>query len=170
MRLPENDRFSVSRAKLHDDLIVGMGGRAAEELIFGYDKVTTGASSDISHVTDMARSMVTKWGLSDEVGTVNYSADEAKNPYGLPQKDFSDETAKIIDEEVKRIVQEALDDARSILKKNKKQLEKLAKALLEFETLTGSEIKDLLAGKKIKKTVTNLTKDGSSVVPNVSDE
>ena len=80
--------------------------------------------------------MVTKWGLTDEVGTVNYSADEA----------------------------------RSILKKNKKQLEKLAKALLEFETLTGSEIKDLLAGKKIKKKVTNLTKDGSSVVPNVADE
>tara|TARA_A100001015_G_scaffold216538_1_gene243154 strand:- start:41 stop:1921 length:1881 start_codon:yes stop_codon:yes gene_type:complete len=170
MRLPENDRFSVTRAKLHDDLIVGMGGRAAEELIFGYDKVTTGASSDISHVTDMARNMVTKWGLSDEVGTVNYSADETKNPYGMPQKEFSEETAKNIDEEVKRIVQEALDEARSILKKNKKQLEKLAKALLEFETLTGSEIKDLLAGKKIKKKVTNLTKDGSSVVPNVADE
>lgn len=169
MRLPENDRFSVSRAKLHDDLIVGMGGRAAEELIFGDEKVTTGASSDISHVTDMARSMVTKWGLSDKVGTVNYSTEESRSMYGIPHKEFSDETASLIDEEVKRIVQEALDEARSILKKHKKDLEKLARSLLEYETLTGDEIKDILAGKKIKK-VSNLIKDGSSAVPNVSDD
>ncbi len=168
MRLPENDVFSVTRAKLHDDLIVAMGGRAAEELIFGDDKVTTGASSDISHATDMARNMVTKWGLSSEVGTVNYSADENRNPYGVPYKEFSDDTARIIDEEVKRIVQEALDGARSILKENEKDLEKLARALLEYETLTGGEIKDILAGKKIKRPG-SLNKDGSSAVPNVSE-
>ena len=149
MRLPENDRFSVSRAKLHDDLIVAMGGRAAEELIFGYDKVTTGASSDIAHVTDLARNMVTKWGLSDRVGTIDYGVDDAK-PYYNSQKDFSDQTAKIIDEEVKRIADEALESARQILKNNRENLEKLAKALLEFETLTGDEIKDLLAGKEIR--------------------
>ncbi len=169
MRLPEHDKFSVTRAKLHDDLIVAMGGRAAEELIFGNEKVTTGASSDISHATDMARNMVTKWGLSDKVGTVNYSADENRNPYGVPYKEFSDETAKIIDEEVKRIVQEALDEARNILKTNNDELEKLAKALLEFETLTGDEIKDLLSGKEIKKPGV-LNKDGSSVVPNVTED
>ena len=168
MRLPENDRFSVSRAKLHDDLIVGMGGRAAEELIFGKDKVTTGASSDIAHVTDMARSMVTKWGLSDKVGTINYSSDN-KAMYAGAHKDFSDETAKIIDEEVKRIVQEALDNARAILNDHKNDLEVLAKALLEYETLTGDEIKDILAGKKIKK-ISSLNKDGSSAVPNVSED
>ncbi len=168
MRLPEKDVFSVTRAKLHDDLIVAMGGRAAEELIFGDDKVTTGASSDISHATDMARSMVTKWGLSDKVGTINYSSDESRNPYGVPHKEFSEDTAKTIDEEVKRIVEEGLDSARSILKKNKKQLEKLAKALIEYETLTGIEINDLLAGKKIKK-MSSLTKDGSSATPNIKE-
>lgn len=169
MRLPENDRFSVTRAKLRDDLIVGMGGRAAEELIFGDDNVTTGASSDISHVTDMARSMVTKWGLSEKVGTINYSASESKGMYGGSHKNFSDETAKIIDEEVKRIVQEALESARDILKSNKKGLEVLAKALLEYETLTGKEIEDILAGKKIKK-ISSLNKDGSSAIPNVSED
>lgn len=93
--------------------------------------------------------MVTKWGLSDRVGTIDYGVDDAK-PYYNSQKDFSDQTAKIIDEEVKRIADEALESARQILKNNRENLEKLAKALLEFETLTGDEIKDLLAGKEIR--------------------
>ncbi len=172
MRLPENDRFSVTRAKLHDDLIVAMGGRAAEELIFGYDQVTTGASSDISHATEMAKNMVIRWGLSDKVGTVDYSDDDRKNPYAA-HKEFSDETAKIIDEEVKRIVEEALQKARDILKSNKKDLEKLAQSLLEYETLSGDEIKDLLAGKEIRKNISlshsgDIDSSGSSAVPNVS--
>ncbi len=169
MRLPENDRFSVTRAKLHDDLIVAMGGRAAEELIFGYDKVTTGASSDISHATDMARNMVIRWGLSDKVGTIDYSADEAQNPYSQ-KKEFSDETAKIIDEEVKRIVSEALQKARDILSEKSRDLEKLARSLLEFETLSGEEIKDLLAGKEIRKATTSISSSGSSIIPNVSGD
>ncbi len=169
MRLPENDRFSVTRAKLHDDLIVAMGGRAAEELIFGYDKVTTGASSDISHATDMARNMVIRWGLSDKVGTIDYSADEAQNPYSQ-KKEFSDETAKIIDEEVKRIVSEALQKARDILSEKGHDLEKLARSLLEFETLSGEEIKDLLAGKEIRKATTSISSSGSSIIPNVSGD
>lgn len=168
MRLPETDRFSVTRAKLHDDLIVAMGGRAAEELIFGYDKVTTGASSDISHATEMARNMVIRWGLSDKVGTVDYSADDSRNPY-MPQKEFSDDTAKIIDEEVRHIVEEALQKARDILNNKRHDLEKLAKSLLEFETLTGDEIKDLLAGKEIRKISTGLNASGSSIVPNFSE-
>jgi cell division protease FtsH len=150
MRLPEVDRFSVTRAKLHDDLIVAMGGRAAEEIIFGYDKVTTGASSDISQATQMARNMVTKWGLSDKIGTLDYGDDQSHNPYSA-KKDFSDETAKIIDDEVKRIVDEALKNAKAILNEKRADLEVLAKALLEFETLTGDEIKDLLSGKKIRE-------------------
>lgn len=172
MRLPETDRFSITRAKLHDDLIVAMGGRAAEELIFGYDKVTTGASSDIQQATMMARNMVTKWGLSDKVGAVDYGEDDATRFYAA-NKPFSEETGKVIDEEVKRIVSEALDRAKSILKDKKADLETLARALLEYETLSGDEIKDLLAGKEIRKnsaaSASHATSASSGFIPNVSD-
>ncbi len=150
MRLPETDRFSVTRAKLHDDLVVAMGGRAAEELIFGYDQVTTGASSDITQATNMARGMVTRWGLSDKVGTIDYSEEDSSKFYAA-QKTFSEETGKVIDDEVKRIVSEALQRAKQILAEKKADLEKLAQNLLEYETLSGDEIKDLLAGKEIRK-------------------
>ncbi|MES2961947.1 MAG: ATP-dependent zinc metalloprotease FtsH [Pseudomonadota bacterium] len=172
MRLPENDRFSITRAKLHDDLIVAMGGRAAEEMIFGYDKVTTGASSDITQATSMARSMVTRWGLSDKVGAVDYSEEDGGKFYAA-QKTFSEDTGRIIDEEVKRIIEEALQGAKKILKDKKDDLEKLAQALLEYETLSGDEIKDLLAGKEIRKASVNApassTVSTSSFVPHVSD-
>jgi cell division protease FtsH len=168
MRLPENDHFSISRAKLHDDLIVAMGGRAAEELIFGYDNVTTGASSDITQATYMARNMVIKWGLSDKVGTIDYSQEEGAKYYTV-QKEFSEETSKIIDSEVKRIVEEALNNARKILTEKRNDLESLAKSLLEYETLTGEEIKDLLAGKEIRKNNESQTTSTSSFVPNVND-
>ncbi len=172
MRLPETDRFSITRAKLHDDLVVAMGGRAAEELIFGYDKVTTGASSDISQATHMARSMVTRWGLSDKVGTIDYSDEEGTKFYAA-QKVFSEETGKVIDEEVKRIVDEALQRAKQILADKKSDLEKLAQALLEYETLSGDEIKDLLAGNQIRKTVVNDINEqpiSSSFTPIISDD
>ncbi len=171
MRLPENDRFSITRAKLHDDLVVAMGGRAAEELIFGYDKVTTGASSDITQATQMARGMVTRWGLSDKVGTIDY-ADEEGSRFYAAQKTFSEETGKIIDDEVKRIVSEALERAKEILQNKREDLEKLAQALLEFETLTGDEIKDLIAGKQINRVVTtelvSAESTSSSFIPKVS--
>jgi cell division protease FtsH len=175
MRLPETDRFSITRAKLHDDLVVAMGGRAAEELIFGYDKVTTGAMSDIEQATNMARSMVVKWGLSDKVGTVDFSEDESMKPYGS-SKAYSEETGKLIDSEIKRIVDEAFQRAKKILNEKKHDLEKLAKCLLEYETLSGDEIKDLLAGKEIRKNSANYNKDGeqkqnsaSHFIPNVSE-
>jgi cell division protease FtsH len=174
MRLPENDCFSITRAKLHDDLIVAMGGRAAEELIFGYDKVTTGASSDISQATSMARNMVTRWGLSDKVGTVDYGEEENSKFYAT-QKNFSEETGKIIDQEIKRIVEEALQRAKAILAEKKSDLETLARALLEYETLSGDEIKDLLAGKKIRQSQTQnssclTSANTTSFVPNVYDD
>ena len=172
MRLPENDRFSVSRAKLLDDLVVAMGGRAAEELIFGYDKVTTGASSDITQATNMARSMVTRWGLSDKVGTIDYS-DEDGGKFYAAQRTYSEETGKIIDDEVKRIVEEALSRAKQILSEKKEDLEKLARSLLEHETLTGDEIKDLLAGKEIRRVASQhssmASTVGSGFIPNVGD-
>jgi len=172
MRLPENDRFSITRAKLHDDLIVAMGGRAAEEMIFGYDKVTTGASSDIAQATNMARSMVTRWGLSDKVGAVDYSEEDGGKFYAA-QKTFSEDTGRIIDEEVKCIIEKALQSAKKILKDKKDDLEKLAQALLEYETLSGDEIKNILAGKEIRKPSINSVGSShisnSSFVPNVSD-
>jgi cell division protease FtsH len=172
MRLPENDVFSITRAKLHDDLIVAMGGRAAEELIFGYDKVTTGASSDISQATNMARNMVTRWGLSEKVGTIDYSEEDGTKFYAA-QKVFSEETGKIIDEEVKRIVSEALQKAKEILADKKSDLEKLAQALLEYETLSGDEIKDILAGKEIRKEIQSEKIEvvvSSSFTPIIKDE
>ncbi len=171
MRLPENDRFSITRAKLIDDLVVAFGGRAAEELIFGYDRVTTGASSDIQQATAIARSMVTKWGLSDKVGAVDYSEDEASRFYAA-NKPHSEETGKLIDDEVKRIIDETLARAKKILLEKKDDLEKLAKALLEYETLTGDEIKNLLAGKEIKKTtIINQSNNPScGFIPSVKDE
>ena len=119
MRLPEGDRISLAREKIHADLRVACGGRIAEELIFGDDKITTGASSDIRMVTDMARRMVTEWGMSEKLGFLAYSADEQEVFLGRSvsqQKNVADATASIIDKEVRRIVDEAYKSATSILK------------------------------------------------------
>ena len=152
MRLPENDRLSMSLAKLKADLSVAMGGRVAEELIFGDEKVTTGASSDISQATNIARKMVTEWGYSDKLGTIRYAQDQEEVFLGhsvAQSKNMSDETASLVDSEVRRIVEEGYDKAKKILTENMDDLHTLAKALLEYELLSGDEIKDLLAGKPI---------------------
>jgi cell division protease FtsH len=153
MRLPKGDQFSVTREKLLADLSVAMGGRVAEELIFGYDKVTSGASSDIQQATKMAKAMVSEWGMSDAIGPL-YHGSERKDLYLGSHSDSqvnSQETANLIDKEVKKFVETAYARAKSLLEKNMQQLHTLAKALLEYETLTGDEITDLLNGKTIKK-------------------
>lgn len=158
MRLPEQDRHSVTRAKLKDDIAVAMGGRVAEELIFGHEKVTSGASSDIKYATNMARNMVTQWGMSDKVGPMFHGDDDNEVFLGRSIQrghSASDETSRLIDSEVKSIVDEGYQKAQTLLKKHNKQLHTLAKGLLEHETLSGDEIKDLLAGKKIVKTNAN---------------
>ncbi len=147
MRIPEQDRFSVTRAKLLDDLVVAMGGRAAEEIIFGHDQVTTGASSDIEQATNIARKMVISWGLSDLLGTVDY--DSKVDRYGISQQQFSDTTANNIDNEVRKIVENSLEKARQIINNKREDLEILAKALLEYETLTGDQIKQLISQRYI---------------------
>merc|ERR1712159_69932 len=152
MRLPEGDRVSMARDKLFADLRVACGGRIAEEMIFGEERVTTGASSDIRMVSDTARRMVTEWGLSDKLGFLAYSADEQEVFLGRSvsqQKNLSDETASIVDTEIRRISDGVYKDAKNILKKNFKQLKVVAEALLEYETLTGEEIKTLCKGGKI---------------------
>ena len=152
MRLPEGDRISMSRAKLKADLSVAMGGRIAEEMIFGTEKVTTGASSDIQMATDTARRMVTEWGMSDKLGPLRYSGDQEEVFLGhsvAQTKNMSDETAALVDSETKRIVEDAYARAQDILTKHNDELHKLAEALLEYEMLSGDEIKDLLAGKEL---------------------
>ena len=154
MRLPEGDRVSMARDKLFADLRVACGGRIAEEMIFGEDKVTTGASSDIRMVSDTARRMVTEWGLSDKLGFLAYSADEQEVFLGRSvsqQKNLSDSTARIIDEEIRKIVDDAYSDASKILKKKKKDLDLIANALLEYETLNSVDISNIIKGKKLDK-------------------
>ena len=173
MRLPESDRISMSKIKLKADLAVAMGGRIAEELIFGPSKVTTGASSDISMATNIARKMVTEWGMSDKLGPLSYGENEQEIFLGhsvTQKKNVSENTAQEIDKEIKKIVDESYKKARSIIKKNINQLHKLAKGLLHYETLTGEEIKDIIKGKKIKKSITDDTKNKNkslSPVPTV---
>ena len=149
MRLPEGDRISLARDQIFADLRVACGGRIAEELIFGEERVTTGASSDIRMATDMARRMVTEWGMSEKLGFLAYSADEQEVFLGRSvsqQKNMSDATASIIDSEVRRIVDDAYDVATKILKKHNDQLERLAQGLLEYETLNGEEIQIIVEG------------------------
>ena len=162
MRLPESDRISMSKIKLQADLAVAMGGRIAEEIIFGPSKVTTGASSDISMATNIARKMVTEWGMSDKLGPLAYGENEQEIFLGhsvTQKKNISESTAKEIDKEIRKIVDEAYKKAYSILKKNINQLHKLAKGLLHYETLTGDEIKDIIKGKKIRKFVAKSKKN-----------
>ena len=154
MRLPEHDNLSLSREKMFADLAVAMGGRVAEELIFGYDKVTSGASSDISYATKLARAMVTQWGMSDKLGPLMYGENQQEVFLGhsvAQTKSVSEETARIIDEEVRAIIETAYKRATKILTDNLDDLHILGKGLLEYETLSGDEIKDLLAGKDIHK-------------------
>ena len=154
MRLPERDQLSVTREKMHADIAVAMGGRIAEEIIFGHNKVTSGASSDIDMVTKMAKNMVTKYGMSTELGTIAYGENEEEVFLGrsvTKQQNMSEETAKKIDIEVKKIVDKGYDRARKVLTEKIDDLHKIAKALLIYETLSGDEIRDLIL-KNIKPT------------------
>ncbi|MBX9620834.1 MAG: ATP-dependent zinc metalloprotease FtsH [Alphaproteobacteria bacterium] len=154
MRLPEGDRVSMSIERLQADLAVAMGGRIAEEMIFGPSKITTGASSDISMATQMARRMVTEWGMSDKLGPITYGENSQEVFLGhsvAQHKNVSEATAQLIDEEVKRIVEEGYKRAENILTKYRNHLELLAKTLLEYETLSGDEINVLLKEGKLDR-------------------
>jgi cell division protease FtsH len=154
MRLPEGDRVSMSRERLYADLAVAMGGRIAEEMIFGPEKVTTGASSDISMATQMARRMVTEWGMSDKLGPVTYGENTQEIFLGhsvSQQKNVSESTAQLIDAEVKRIVEEAYERARKLLTTHRNHLELLAQTLLVHETLSGEDINILLKEGKLDR-------------------
>ena len=154
VRLPEGDRVSLSREKLLADLAVAYGGRIAEELVFGAHKVTTGASSDIKMATDIARRMVTEWGLSGVMGPVAYGDNSQEVFLGhsvTQQKSVSEKTAEQIDVQVRVILDEAYSRSEKLIKQNFKYLEAIAENLLEYETLSGEEIAQLMSGKKLKK-------------------
>ncbi len=151
MRLPEGDRLSKRYIEFTSDLAVAMGGRVAEELIFGKENITSGASSDIEQATRMARAMVTRLGYSDELGTVAYGENNDEVFLGMSmgrQRTISESTAQTIDSEVRRLVQNGQEEARKILTEKREGLETVAKALLEYETLTGDEIIGLLQGRQ----------------------
>ena len=151
MQLPEGDRYSMSYKYMISRLAIMMGGRVAEEIKFGKENITSGASSDIDQATKLARAMVTRWGFSDKLGQVAYGENQEEVFLGhsvARQQNVSEETAQIIDAEVRRLIEEAYTTARQILTKKKKDWIALAEGLLEYETLSGDEIKQLIAGQK----------------------
>ena len=151
MQLPERDKLSMSLEQMTSRLAIMMGGRVAEELVFGRQKVTSGAASDIEQATRLARMMVTRWGLSEELGTVSYGENQDEVFLGMSvsrTQNASEATVQKIDAEIKRLVEEGYNEATRILTEKRDHLEALAKGLLEFETLTGDEITDIINGKK----------------------
>ncbi len=152
MSLPERDRHSYSKLELELRLAVLFGGRIAEELVFGADNVTTGAGNDIRQATEMARRMVTEFGFSDRLGPLRYSDNQEEIFLGhsvTQQKHVSDATARLIDEEVRRLIDGAEDTARRILAEQREDLQRVAGALLEYETLSGEEVRALLRGEPV---------------------
>ncbi len=150
MFLPESDRYSYSKEHLKSQICSLFGGRIAEELVFGADKVTTGAANDIQRTTELARNMVTKWGLSEKLGPLTYSDEQEEIFLGhsvAQHKSVSDETAHEIDQEVKAIIDAAYQRAEEILKANIDKLHAMAKALIKYETIDSDQIDDIMAGK-----------------------
>jgi cell division protease FtsH len=150
MFLPEQDRYSYSKEHLQSQICSLFGGRIAEELIFGTDKVTTGASNDIQRTTELARNMVTKWGLSEKLGPLTYSDEQEEVFLGhsvAQHKNVSDETAHDIDKEVRAIIDTAYTKAETILKENIDKLKIMADALIKYETIDSDQINDIMSGK-----------------------
>ena len=153
MRLPERDNYSYHRDKMHANLAVAMGGRVAEEIIFGHDKVSSGASGDIQYATDLARSMVTKWGMSDKLGPLQYEqSQEGYLGMGQTARTMAGaDTNKLIDAEIRDLVEGGLKRARDVLTSQEDKLHLIAQALLDYETLTGDEIDQLMKDGKIDR-------------------
>ena len=147
--LPEEDKHSISKRALQSQLCSLFGGRIAEELTLGFDGVTTGASNDIERATDLARNMVTKWGLSEKLGPLHYGEDEGAYP-GMATVQYSGETSKIIDEEVRRIIDSCYSTARQLLDDNRDILEAMKDALMEYETIDSEQVDDLMARRKVR--------------------
>jgi cell division protease FtsH len=151
MYLPEEDRYSMSKQHLESMISSLFGGRIAEEMILGASGVTTGASNDIERATEIARNMVTKWGLSERLGPLTYSEDDGEVFLGrsvTQHKQVSDDTAHAIDEEVRNIVDANYSNAKKLLEENVDKLHSMAKALIKYETIGDSQIKDIMEGRE----------------------
>jgi cell division protease FtsH len=150
MFLPEEDRYSYSKRRIESQIASLFGGRIAEELVFGSDAVTTGASNDIERATNLARNMVTKWGLSDRLGPLSYMEDEGEVFLGrsvTQHKQVSDETAHAIDIEIRRVIDSSYAAARKILTGHREKLDVMAAALMKYETIDEEQLKDIMAGR-----------------------
>jgi cell division protease FtsH len=147
--LPEDDKYSLSKRGIESQLCTLFGGRIAEEMTLGFDGVTTGAQNDIERATDLARSMVTKWGLSEKLGPLHYGVDEGAYP-GTGKPNYSGSTSNSIDEEVRRIVNECYKSAETILHENRDILEAMKDALMEYETIDAEQVDDLMARRKVR--------------------
>jgi cell division protease FtsH len=152
--LPERDRYSMSKRQLESQLSTLFGGRLAEEMIFGPEHVTTGASNDIERATDIARNMVTRFGLSDNLGPLAYAEDEGEVFLGrsvTQQRQVSPETAQAIDKEVRQIIDRNYKRAKRMLEDNLDKLHTMADALLKFETIGKDQIDDIMAGRPMRE-------------------
>jgi cell division protease FtsH len=150
MFLPEEDRYSYSKQRLMSQMKSLYGGRIAEELIFGPAYVTTGASNDIERATDIARNMVTKWGLSDRLGPLTYTEDDGEIFLGRSvtrHKQVSDVTAHAIDEEVRKLIDSCYTEAKELLETNAEKLHLMAEALIKYETIDEKQIRDIMEGR-----------------------
>ncbi|MDT8427805.1 MAG: ATP-dependent zinc metalloprotease FtsH [Pseudomonadales bacterium] len=174
MFLPEEDRYSLSKQGILSQICSLYGGRIAEEMTLGTERVTTGASNDIQRATDMARNMVTRWGLSEKLGPLTYAEDEGEVFLGRSaagnSKSHSGETAKIIDEEIKRIIDECYTRARDILEANRDKLELMKDALMEYETIDTEQINDIMSGRKPRPPADWSNDDSGSGSARVSGE
>ena len=154
MFLPEEDRYALSRRALHSQICGLFGGRIAEQMILGDEGVTTGAANDIERATSLARSMVTKWGLSDSMGPLKYDEDDGEVFLGrsasTKQRTLSSRTARLIDQEVRRIIDDCYDTAKQVLEENQDKLHTMAEALIEFETLVFEQIEDIMQGRSVR--------------------
>ena len=167
MFLPEQDRYSHSKQRLESQISSLFGGRIAEEIIFGADAVTTGASNDIERATELARNMVTRWGLSEKLGPLMYTEEEGEVFLGrsvTQHKQMSDETAHVIDEEIRRFIDRNYDRAAQILNDNMEKLHTMADALIRYETIDADQISDIMEGRDVRppKTYSNDDRDDSS--------
>ncbi len=156
MFLPEGDRYSFSKQRLESQISSLFGGRIAEAIIFGADYVTTGAQNDIERATDIARNMVTKWGLSDRLGPLTYSEDDGEVFLGRSvtrHKNVSDETAHVIDEEIRSVVDRNYRRSDQLLRDHLDKLHNMADALIKYETIDSDQIDDIMAGKPPREPV-----------------
>ncbi|MCY1285772.1 ATP-dependent zinc metalloprotease FtsH [compost metagenome] len=151
MFLPEEDRYSLSKRALISQICSLFGGRIAEEMTLGFEGVTTGASNDIMRATQIARNMVTKWGLSEKLGPLMYAEEEGEvflgRSMGSQHSNVSGETAKMIDQEVRSIIDQCYSTAKSLLEENRDKLDAMAEALMKYETIDAEQIDDIMAGR-----------------------